>query len=112
MSTKLKNRFTYGYNEADFKKFMRLAWMVLLSFGLMYMFFYNGRQNINLVMAEMAAGLGSRFGGDKQIARMGPGGEILLEGKNPSDIQIATLTPSVSYNTELCNKLGITVPEN
>lgn len=27
----------------------------------------------------MAAGLGSRFGGDKQIARMGPGGQILLE---------------------------------
>jgi len=27
----------------------------------------------------MAAGLGSRFGGNKQIARMGPHGEILLE---------------------------------
>lgn len=27
----------------------------------------------------MAAGLGSRFGGDKQIARLGPNGEILLE---------------------------------
>lgn len=27
----------------------------------------------------MAAGLGSRFGGSKQIARMGPSGEILLE---------------------------------
>lgn len=27
----------------------------------------------------MAAGLGSRFGGNKQIARMGPNGEILLE---------------------------------
>ena len=27
----------------------------------------------------MAAGLGSRFGGNKQIARLGPGGEILLE---------------------------------
>ncbi|MBQ2749254.1 MAG: MFS transporter [Clostridia bacterium] len=32
---------------------------MLLSFGLTYMFFYNGRQNINLVMTEMAEGLGS-----------------------------------------------------
>ena len=38
--------------------------------------------------------------------------EILLGGKTPADIEIATLTPSVSYNTELCNKLGITVPNN
>ena len=38
--------------------------------------------------------------------------EILLNGKTPADIEIATLTPSVSYNTELCNKLGITVPNN
>ena len=38
--------------------------------------------------------------------------EILLGGKTPADIEIATLTPSVSYNTELCNKLGITVPDN
>ena len=32
---------------------------MLLSFGLTYMFFYNGRQNINLVMTQMADGLGS-----------------------------------------------------
>ena len=32
---------------------------MLLSFGLTYMFFYNGRQNINLVMTQMAEGLGS-----------------------------------------------------
>ena len=38
--------------------------------------------------------------------------EILLGGKTPADIEIATLTPSVSYNTELCNKLGIAVPDN
>ena len=36
--------------------------------------------------------------------------QILLEGKSPADIQIKTLTPSVSYNEELCAKLGITVP--
>lgn len=34
---------------------------------------------MNTTLLIMAAGLGSRFGGDKQIARMGPGGEILLE---------------------------------
>ncbi len=37
--------------------------------------------------------------------------QILLEGKSPSDIQIATLTPSVSYNEELCAALGIEIPE-
>ena len=36
--------------------------------------------------------------------------QILLEGKKPADIQIKTLTPSISYNEELCAKLGITVP--
>ena len=38
--------------------------------------------------------------------------QILLEGKSASDISIATLTPSVSYNEELCAQLGIAVPEN
>ena len=38
--------------------------------------------------------------------------EILLSGKNPADIEIATLTPSVSYNNDLCAKLGIEVPAN
>ena len=33
------------------------AWLVLLSFGLMYLFFYNGRQNINLVKEAMEADL-------------------------------------------------------
>ena len=32
---------------------------MLLSFGITYLFFYNGRQNINLVMTQMAEGLGS-----------------------------------------------------
>ncbi|MBQ7850593.1 MAG: NTP transferase domain-containing protein [Clostridia bacterium] len=34
---------------------------------------------MNTTLLIMAAGLGSRFGGNKQIARMGPSGEILLE---------------------------------
>lgn len=40
-------------------RFARQAWLVLLSFGFLYLFFYNGRQNINLVMTQMAADLGS-----------------------------------------------------
>ena len=38
--------------------------------------------------------------------------QILLGEKTPADIEIATLTPSVVYNQELCNQLGITVPAN
>ena len=38
--------------------------------------------------------------------------EILLNGKTPADIEIATLTPSVTYNEELCAQLGIEVPAN
>lgn len=36
--------------------------------------------------------------------------EILLGNKTPADIEIMTLTPSVFYNEELCEILGITVP--
>jgi len=49
----------YGYSKTDFAKFKRHAWLMLLSFGLTYLFFYNGRQNINLVMTQMAEGLGT-----------------------------------------------------
>ena len=35
--------------------------------------------------------------------------DILLGGKAPSDIEIMTLTPAVSYNEELCAQLGIEV---
>lgn len=37
--------------------------------------------------------------------------EILLGKKAPQDFEVATLTPSVVYNNELCATLGITVPE-
>ncbi len=38
--------------------------------------------------------------------------QILLEGKAPTDIAIATLTPATTYNEELCQQLGIAIPEN
>ena len=36
--------------------------------------------------------------------------QILLEGKSPADYEVMTLTPTVSYNEELCAQLGIEVP--
>ncbi len=57
MNLKEKNR--YGYTESEYKKFKKFAWQMLLSFGFTYLFFYNGRQNINLVMTQMAEELGS-----------------------------------------------------
>lgn len=37
--------------------------------------------------------------------------EILLGNKTPEDFEIKTLEPSVSFNKDLCNTLGITVTE-
>ena len=49
----------FGYNPAQYKKFRCYAWLMLLSFGFTYLFFYNGRQNINLVMTQLAQDFGS-----------------------------------------------------
>lgn len=49
----------YGYTEQQYKRFRSSAWKMLISFGLTYLFFYNGRQNINLVLSTMAESLGS-----------------------------------------------------
>jgi len=38
--------------------------------------------------------------------------QILLGEKKVSDIEIATLEPTVTYNEELCKALGIEIPEN
>ena len=38
--------------------------------------------------------------------------EALLGTKAISDLEVKTLVPTVIYNEELCNTLGITVPEN
>ncbi|MBE6153837.1 MAG: MFS transporter [Firmicutes bacterium] len=46
-------------NKLNSKKFKEYAWKMLLSFGFIYLFFYNGRQNINLVMTQMAEDFGS-----------------------------------------------------
>ena len=62
MSTKLTDKFTYGYNSVEFKKFKKYAWLMLLSFGFTYLFFYNGRQNINLVLPLMKEAFKSDLG--------------------------------------------------
>ncbi len=62
MSTKLTEKFTYGYNSDEFKKFKKYAWLMLLSFGFTYLFFYNGRQNINLVLPLMKEAFKSDLG--------------------------------------------------
>ena len=54
-----KIKDTFGYSPKEYKKFTLWGWLMLLSFGLTYLFFYNGRQNINLVMTQMAEELGS-----------------------------------------------------
>ena len=50
---------SYGYTPEQYRLFRSYAWKMLISFGLTYMFFYNGRQNINLVLSTMAQELGS-----------------------------------------------------
>lgn len=62
MSEKIKQKFTYGYTSDEYKKFKKYAWLMLLSFGFTYLFFYNGRQNINLVMDLMKEHFSSDLG--------------------------------------------------
>lgn len=58
----MSEKFTYGYNSAQFQKFKKYAWLTLLSFGFTYLFFYNGRQNINLVLPLMKQEFQSNLG--------------------------------------------------
>ncbi len=62
MAEKIKEKFMYGYNAEQFKKFKKYAWLMLLSFGFTYLFFYNGRQNINLVMPLLKEDFASDLG--------------------------------------------------
>ena len=56
------NQTRFGYSATEYKKFTKHAWLMLISFGLTYLFFYNGRQNINLVMNMMEKEFGSGAG--------------------------------------------------
>ena len=55
----LKEKVAPAENGTMSGRYKRMAWLMLLSFGFTYLFFYNGRQNINLVMTQMADDLGS-----------------------------------------------------
>ena len=35
----MSEKYTYGYNGAQFQKFKKYAWLTLLSFGFTYLFF-------------------------------------------------------------------------
>ena len=54
--------YTYGYTAEQFQKFKKYAWLVLLSFSFTYLFFYNGRQNFNLVLPLMKEAFRSDLG--------------------------------------------------
>lgn len=54
----MENKKMLGYSKTDFAKFKKYAWLMLISFSLMYLFFYNGRQNINLVKTDLAEAFG------------------------------------------------------
>ncbi|MBR4864151.1 MAG: MFS transporter [Oscillospiraceae bacterium] len=58
----MQSKNTYGYSKEDFSRFKKFAWLTLLSFGFMYLFFYNGRQNINLVLPLMKEAFQSDLG--------------------------------------------------
>ena len=55
-------KYLYGYDQQQYKRFRMHAWLMLLSFGLTYLFFYNGRQNINLVLPLMKEAFQSDLG--------------------------------------------------
>ena len=57
---------TYGYSPSDYAKFKKYANYTLFGFGILYMFYYNGRQNMSLVLSDLAAS----FGTDKAGAGM------------------------------------------
>lgn len=50
---------TVSVSDEKKERLKKYAWLVLLSFGFMYLFFYNGRQNINLVLTPMAEDFGT-----------------------------------------------------
>ena len=57
-----KTKKTYGYTPAEYKKFTKHAWLMLLSFGLTYLFFYNGHPLCEIVMLPHRSGKLLDFG--------------------------------------------------
>ena len=55
----MENTKTYGYSPSDYSKFKKYANYMLFGFGLTYMFFYNGRQNMSLVLSDLAESFGT-----------------------------------------------------
>ena len=55
----MENTKTYGYSPSDYSKFKKYANYMLFGFGLTYMFFYNGRQNMSLVLSSLAESFGT-----------------------------------------------------
>jgi sugar phosphate permease len=53
-----KEESYFGIPSADIAKFKKYATYTLLTFALMYMFFYNGRQNIGLALPSMREEMG------------------------------------------------------
>lgn len=56
------NMKTYGYSPKDYEKFKKYAFYMLIGFSLMYLFFYNGRQNMNLAIPLMTEELNATKG--------------------------------------------------
>lgn len=50
---KEKKKEMYGYSQSDYQKFKKYAAYMLVGFSIMYLFFYNGRQNMNLAIPLM-----------------------------------------------------------
>ncbi|MCG9697816.1 NTP transferase domain-containing protein [Shewanella sp. Isolate11] len=63
----------------------------------------SAKQDITLVV--MAAGLGSRFGGDKQLAKLGPQGETMLELSIASAIKAGFSAAVIVTRSELIEPL-------
>ena len=59
---KINKKSTTDNNNQELKKFKKYAWLVLLSFSFTYLFFYNGRQNINLVMPLLEKDFSANIG--------------------------------------------------
>ena len=60
---------------------MNEEWKIKFTFVIKGLLYYEGEKTqMNTTLIIMAAGIGSRFGeGIKQLAQMGPNGEIIMD---------------------------------